>query len=568
MPYIQTRDRNQMMMCSLDSLVEPESIARVIDLFVSGLDLDALGFKKVEAAKEGRPSYAPHSLLRLYLYGSQKSIRSSRKLEEACRINVEAKWLMEGLEPDFRTISDFRKDNVDCMKKVFHAFNHKLEGFLKKGFLSVDGSKFQANNAKDNNFTANKLDDRIQWLNRHSDEYLRQLADMDEAEDAQPGQLAREELEMRLKEVTERLARYTAYRDHMEKNGLSQISLTDADARLMKNKNGFAVAYNVQTAVDSETHMILDYQLTNQPTDHGLLASTVIGEQKRRDGIVEAVADKGYIVEEDMIRCLENGIIPHVILPDGQDSHELEMPYEEADISGEKAASASPADLRECLHAGVVPKAYADVVDSAEIIEKRVFIKEETEPETSLYGSKEEMLERAREGYFVRDPERNIVYCPAGEILRQKSVKKNGDIRYANKLACRHCKNRNRCYNGKNEWKEVDFNKDTLEKPVKSWMGENKSGSKDDSKKKSRKGHYETRRVVRLTLKPDRQKMNQRLCISEHPFGTIKRAMNAGYYLLCGKRKADGETALICLGYNVKRALNLLGFSKMVEIMA
>lgn len=64
-------------------------------------------------------------------------------------------------------------------------------------------------NSKDNNFTANKLDDRNEWLNRHTDEYLRQLADMDEVEEeAQPGELTREELETRLKAAGERQERY------------------------------------------------------------------------------------------------------------------------------------------------------------------------------------------------------------------------------------------------------------------------------------------------------------------------------------------------------------------------
>ena len=88
----------------------------------------------------------------------------------------------------------------------------------------------------------------------------------------------------------------------------------------------------------------------------------------------------------------------------------------------------------------------------------------------SVYGTTDEMVERAKEGYFVRDPEWNLVYCPAGEILRQKCIKKNGNIRYTNKNACKHCKNRNKCYKGKNEWKEIDFTKDTLEKACKEWL--------------------------------------------------------------------------------------------------
>ena len=51
------------------------------------------------------------------------------------------------------------------------------------------------------------------------------------------------------------------------------------------------------------------------------------------------------------------------------------------------------------------------------------------------------------------DMERNLVYCPSGEMLRQKCIKKNGNIRYANKSVCKHCKNRNKSYKGNDEWK-------------------------------------------------------------------------------------------------------------------
>ena len=566
MPYIKAQDRNQMMMYSLDSMVDPESIARIIDKFVDGLNLEGMGFEKAEASVEGRPSYDPRCLLKLYLYGSRKKLRSSRKLEEACHLNVEAKWLMSGLEPDFRTISDFRKDNAGCLKKVFHEFNRKLAEEITKGFISVDGSKFQANNSKDNNFTANKLDDRIAWLNQHTDEYLRQLSDMDEAEETLPGQFTREELEKELEAAEERLKRYKAYRDYMEEKGLSQISLTDPDAKLMKSKNGFIVAYNVQTAVDSETHMIEDYLVTNQVTDHGLIGAAVAGiKENVGEMIVETVADKGYNDPGDMAACLESGIIPNVMLSDGKDAYELEIPYEEM---GDRTDTAeSPDRIKRSLRAGIIPEEYQEIIEKAEVAEKKVYIKERTD-ETPInpYGSEGEMRGRATEGYFVRDPERNLVYCPVGEVLRQKSIKKNGNIRYANKTACRHCKNRNKCYKGKNEWKEIDFNKDTLEKPCKDWL--EAEGKEIKTKKKPKTGHYEVKRIVKLLFRPNRQKMSQRLNISEHPFGTIKRWMDAGYYLLCGKRKVDGETALMCLGYNLVRAVNLLGFKKMMEIMA
>lgn len=121
------------------------------------------------------------------------------------------------------------------------------------------------------------MDDRIKWLNGHTDEYLRILNEMNQQEEVDEiqGELTRAELEAKLKEAQERLARYEGYQKLMEETGASQLSITDADAKLMKNKNGFAVAYNAQTAVDSETHLIRDFQMTNQVTDHGLLESTI-----------------------------------------------------------------------------------------------------------------------------------------------------------------------------------------------------------------------------------------------------------------------------------------------------
>ena len=565
MPYVQTFDRTQMMMCSWDSFVDPESIARLIDAFVDSLDLKKYHVKEV--AKEGRPSYDPRGMYKLYIYGSRKGIRSSRKLEDSCKVNLEVKWMMGGAEPDFRTISEFRKVNIDSLKEIFHEFNRRISDAVEWGFCSVDGSKFLANNSKDNNFTKNKLDDRIKWLNAHTDEYLRILKDMDEQEDLEetPDNLTREIVETKLKEAQERLKKYEGYQKLMEETGASQLSLTDADARLMKNKNGFAVAYNPQTAVDSETHLIRDFEMTNQVTDHGLLDVTMKGIRKETDGILEVTADKGYENEEDMIRCLENGIIPHVIMDDGKDGYELEIPYEESETD---RFSESPEEMKKCLYAGKIPEAYKDVITEMKVEEVRRKVSDRQPEETavkSVYGTLEEMQERAKEGYFVRDPERNLVYCPAGEILRQKCIKKNGNIRYANKNACKHCKNRNKCYKGKGEWKEIDFTKDSLEKPCRDWL--KAEGKTAENAIRRPEGHFEKFKVVKFFLKPCVEKTTQRMCLSEHPFGTIKRAMGASYFLLRGLRKVTGEFALFCLGYNLERAKNLLGFQKMMQLM-
>ena len=154
---------------------------------------------------------------------------------------------------------------------------------------------------------------------------------MDQQEEADEiqGELTRAELEAKLKEAQERLARYEGYQKLMEETGASQLSITDADAKLMKNKHD-------HSAVDSENHLIRDFQMTNQVTDHGLLESTMSEvKEAEPEKIVEVVADKGYEDTEDMVGCLENGIIPHVITDDGKDGYEIEISYEksEADLT-------------------------------------------------------------------------------------------------------------------------------------------------------------------------------------------------------------------------------------------
>lgn len=567
MHYIKAFDRDQMMMTTWDSMVEPDSTARLIDAFVESLNLKDYGIKEI--ASEGRPPYDPKSLFKLYIYGSDNGIKSSRKLAKSCKVNVEVKWMLGGVEPDFRTIAEFRKINIRSLKKIFNEFNKRISGAVEWGFTSIDGSKFRAYNSKDRNFTKNKLDDRIKWLNGHIEEYLRILDDEDRQEDyeEEPDKLTKELIEEKLKEARERLARYESYQKLMEESGESQMSLTDADAKLMKSKNGFEVAYNPQTAVDSNTHLIRDFKMTNQVTDHGLLEATLEEIRKESDGVIEAVADKGYENSDDMIKCLENGIVPHVVTDNGKDGYELEIDYEGSDkINSE---STEPNELKKALHAGLIPEAYNDVISDVEVKDVRRKVSDEVDNKTvkPIYGTEEEMINRAKEGYFVRDPERNIVYCPNGETLRQKCVKKNGYIRYANKNACRHCPNRNKCYKGKNEWKEIDFTKDCLEKPCRDWL--KAEGKEADTQGVSEgKYHWENKKVVRFFLKPDRNKTAERMCLSEHPFGTIKRSMGLSYFLLKGIEKVTGEFALMCLGYNIKRAKNLLGFDKMMELMA
>lgn len=482
MAYIEGRDRNQFLIKSLNDMVSETSIVRVIDAFVENLDLSKLNFTKSIEIENGRPSYSPKCLLKLYIWGYKNGIHSSRKLAESCQINIEVMWLVEELKPDFRTISDFRKDNVKSLSEVFYRFNEKIYKEVELGFQSVDGTKIQASNSKDRNFTQNKLDDRIKWLDEHIANYIAKMDKVDATESVDiTGEFTKEELENKLKEAKERLERYKGYKKYMEENNLSQLSLTDKDSKLMKSKNGFIVGYNVQTAIDSNTHLITDIQTTNNPTDHGLLSSTIDNIKKSQfdKKIMEITADKGYERTEDIVKCLENGVIPNVIDNKEKGMFNLSVDYKKAKCNKK---SKEPKEIRKCLHAGMVPEVYKDIIDDIVIKKDKIRESENNDKLKLEFKTKEEMISKAKSGFFVRDPEANIVYCPAGETLRKVSIKHNGNICYRNRHICSNCKYKNKCLSPLSDFKDITFNKDTLIKNAKWFNKENPKADINDHK--------------------------------------------------------------------------------------
>ncbi len=119
----ETRDQSILFPDTLDEYITEENPVRFIDAFVDSFDLEKLGFKRAKLdGGSGQPPYDPSDLLKLYVYGYLNQIRSSRKLEKACVSNLEVIWLMKKLAPDFKTIADFRKDNIDYIKPVFKEF--------------------------------------------------------------------------------------------------------------------------------------------------------------------------------------------------------------------------------------------------------------------------------------------------------------------------------------------------------------------------------------------------------------------------------------------------------------
>ncbi len=308
-------DRSQTLLFPerLEDYIRPENPVRFLDAFVGSLDLHALGFAKAQVANTGRPPYDPAALLKLYLYGYLHRIRSSRLLEAECRRNVEVIWLMGKLAPDFKTIADFRKDNVKPLRAVNRQFTllcRKLELFGGQ-LLAIDGSKFGAVNARDQNFNAAKLEDLIGRADARLAEYL-QAMDNADADESAPAALDKTQLAQKiavLREKQEWHAELLAQLDEEQK----QISVTDPDSRKMPTAHGTVVGYNAQLAVDAKHKLIAAADVTNEVTDLKQLAEVALEAKANLElKQTEVVADAGYYNASEVSRCAEQRITAYV----------------------------------------------------------------------------------------------------------------------------------------------------------------------------------------------------------------------------------------------------------------
>ena len=291
----------------------PENPVRFLDAFVGSLDLRALGFTRAQCAATGRPPYDPAALLKLYLYGYLHRLRSSRLLEAECHRNVEVIWLLGKLAPDFKTIADFRRDNLKPLKAVARQFTllcRKLELFGGE-LLAIDGSKFRAVNARDKNLNAARLQELIAHTDARLAEYLKALDSADAAEAGSSG-LSKAQLAAKIAALQEKKdwhAELLAQLDEGEK----QVSVTDPDTRRMRTAQGNVVGYNAQLAVDAKHKLIAADDVTNEVTDIRQLADVALQAKENLElQQTEVVADTGYYNASEVSRCVAQGITPFI----------------------------------------------------------------------------------------------------------------------------------------------------------------------------------------------------------------------------------------------------------------
>src|SRR6266446_8087766 len=294
---------------ALDEVIAADNEVRVVDAYVDSLDLAKLGFSKVEAAATGRPPYDPRDLAKLYLYGYLNRIRSSRRLEREAGRNVEVFWLIGWLEPDFKTIADFRKDHPRAIVAVCRAFTAfcREQSLFGAELLAIDGTKIAAVASRKQVVTPEQIKKRDAAIDRKIAEYL---ASMDEADRQEPGSAGKgADVAAAIEALKAQKERLQGQAQDLAARGLKQLVMTEREAKLMRTPQGHAVAYNAQTAVDAKHKLIVAFDLTNEGNDYRQLypmaaqAKEAVGADE-----VTVVADTGYSNGEHGALCEQEGI--------------------------------------------------------------------------------------------------------------------------------------------------------------------------------------------------------------------------------------------------------------------
>jgi transposase len=285
MAYIrgEAREQTSMFPVTLDELIPSDHICRVIEAFVGRLDIGKLGFVRAEPAETGRPGYDPRDLLKLYLYGYLQQTRSSRRLEAECQRNVEVMWLLGRLQPDYKSIAEFRRMHSLAVTEVGAELVRfaRAAGLVKGETVAIDGSKFRAVSS------AKSVHER-EAVKR----YLEQLDAADEQDEVVIDPSAVQAALEKLKNDPEPEARFMP----------------------MGKGNGHAPAYNVQTAVDVEHALIVAHKISDNAGDTTLLLpmAEAAKEALGHPEAMNVLADAGYSNGEQAAACEAQGITPHV----------------------------------------------------------------------------------------------------------------------------------------------------------------------------------------------------------------------------------------------------------------
>ena len=473
-------NRQQIQFMSLDGWISTDNPVRVIDAFVDSLPLQQMGFKHTIVKSEGCPPYSPSQLLKLYLYGYNGGarIRSSRKLETECKRNIELMWLIEQMQPSHMTIATFRKVHNRELKEVFKKFGLFLKsvGLIEGKEVCTDGTKIRGVNSKGNNHTEKDVNSYLEYLDKKTEEYLKELdeADKDEHRGINPLAVKQGEVKILLEQLKEKKEKYRSLKHRMEDTKTTQVSSTDADTRLMQGPDGGGlVGYNIQCTNDTKHSLIVDFAVTNEGDRHALHEAALSAKAILGVKTLTVIADKGYHAGTELAACEQDNIIT-LVAP-----QQYFMPNAVPD-----------------------PRYHAD--------------------------------------NFMYDNAQDCYSCPQGNKLVTNGT---------------WLKRKKQLGNQETEALYKEYKTPQCATcPVKHLCTRNVKG-----RMLTRFEYHETVEANNKRVVENKDSYNKRKCVSEHPFGTVKRAWGYTYTLLKGIKKVTAEVALMFTCYNMRRAISILG---------
>ncbi len=276
----------------LEDWVGPKHPVRFIREFVDAIDLKEKGVLWAESPV-GRPGYSADLLLKVWLYGYFERVRSTRRLEKACRDHLGFIWLAGMHVPDHNTLSRFFRANKKSIRSLFKetisvAIEADLVGFA---LHAVDGTKMAAQVAARSGLHKDRLRKRLAAL----DEELSALEAEIEASagDDTPSDSLSDTLTDR-RALREKIEGALAQLEESKRNFMHPA---DPDARIMKSKehNRNIAAYNAQAVVDEKAGLLVACEVVQDCNDEQQLNAMIEKvEEQAGQSAARTVADAGY----------------------------------------------------------------------------------------------------------------------------------------------------------------------------------------------------------------------------------------------------------------------------------
>jgi len=316
-----SRDQLFLLPPSLDELVPEDHPVRFVDDFVASLGVEVWQEMEIrlEGSDLGAPSYHPRLMVGAWLYGFMVGVRSTRKLEAACRERTPFMWLTGLQQPDHNAFWRFYRDHRERMRELF---KQSVETAVKVGAgdfprQSLDGTKVKGNATRRQTYDQEGLERLLKGV----EEAISELEAQCKADESEPEvRLPKELIDKRLRR--ERIQK--ALGEVRGKHGPKRVNLTDPDAKLMKGRQGIVAGYNAQAMVSrlKEEHgggmLITAADVTNDPDDHGQLAPMIKQAEENTGQRAETTsADAGYHSGRNLKTCQDGA--HRVLIPEAQE---------------------------------------------------------------------------------------------------------------------------------------------------------------------------------------------------------------------------------------------------------